>query len=495
MASERGDDIESIKAVFRSFVPSDRKTIPRETMLQVLLSLDPTLEREALANLIELSDVTSNDDINYEDFVEFVRPAAPPSGGDVTSKKEDGPSMADQAAASAKKKAEAAEAAKAGGGADDDPEENGHAPLLKKMTTASMHWAAMAAKVTLPEEGFAWPVAMVADQDEDSKQDCGQKWQSHLAFGKLVYNGAKGTASYSFEFAGEAPLMTERADKSGRGAEYSALEIFGGKMFTFDDRTGNMDELVPADGFSFEVKPVLGADGAPTAILMGDGGNKKKPLKCEWSCQKGGKLYVGSTGKERTDDDGKIVHEGEMWVKVLDESLSIEHFDWRGTYNGLRDAAICKQGAGYIIHESARWSDVHDLWFFLPRKSSRQPYDEIKDTQKCVNLMMAAPDGLDPNGGDKVYLQAYLDKFQQRGCSDFLFVPGTNDGHLFVIRTEESLEGVITTYGSVIDLTAKVLMEEMVIGEDRKFEGCAWVGGFGPFPPSGPTASVTFEGA
>ena len=42
---------------------------------------------------------------------------------------------------------------------------------------------------------------------------------------------------------------------------------------------------------------------------------------------------------------------------------------------------------------------------------------------------------------------------------------------------------------------AKILMEEMVIARERKFEGTAWVGGFGPFPPPGPTATTLTEGS
>ena len=87
-------------------------------------------------------------------------------------------------------------------------------------------------------------------------------------------------------------------------------------------------------------------------------------------------------------------------------------------------------------------------------------------------------------------LVAPMTKTDLRGCSDFLFVPGTNDCHIFVLRTEETLDGVITTYGSVVDLTTKVLMEEVLVGTERKFEGCAWVGGFGPFPVSGPADSM-----
>jgi len=39
----------------------------------------------------------------------------------------------------------------------------------------------------------------------------------------------------------------------------------------------------------------------------------------------------------------------------------------------------------------------------------------------------------------QVHMQSYLVKSDLRGCSDFLFVPGSNDCHLFVIRTEETL--------------------------------------------------------
>ena len=36
--------------------------------------------------------------------------------------------------------------------------------------------------------------------------------------------GENGSASYSVQLVGEAPLLTDRGDKSQRGAEYSALE-------------------------------------------------------------------------------------------------------------------------------------------------------------------------------------------------------------------------------------------------------------------------------
>ena len=164
--------------------------------------------------------------------------------------------------------------------------------------------------------------------------------------------------------------------------------------------------------------PSFPADGNRVKIPMGDGSKESKPFKCEWSCQIGEYMYVGSTGKERTDDDGYVVHEGEMWVKRVDKDWKIEHVDWRRQYNSLRAATKSGQGQGYHVHEAGRWSDVHNRWFFFPRKLSRETYDEKgeasergsegvreggsnpppshlppsspADEQKCCNLFMSA---------------------------------------------------------------------------------------------------------
>ena len=54
-------------------------------------------------------------------------------------------------------------------------------------------------------------------------------------------------------------------------------------------------------------------------------------------------LFIGSTGKERTDDDGHILHEGEMWIKKITSDWKVEHIDWRREYNTLRwvRASLC----------------------------------------------------------------------------------------------------------------------------------------------------------
>ena len=366
-------------------------------------------------------------------------------------------------------------------------DENGHTRIAAKIAASKAKWAALNKVGTAPTEGTGFAVALIADQDEASAGADG--FTSFLKYGKLVYDGAKGTSSYSLDLAGEQPLRTKRGDKAGRGAEYSALEVFAGRLITADDRTGALDEIVVCgDGFNFRVQALEDIKGEEMMMLMGDG-KKNKPLKCEWSTQKDGKMLIGSTGKERTDDKGEVVHQGEMYVKAIHPTtLDIEHIDFRPIYTALRTAAECPHGAGYMIHEGARWSEVHKQWFFMPRKLSREPYDEVIDASKCVNLMLATPETPD-EAASEVIMQDYLTKSDLRGCSDFLFVPGTNDTHIFLTRTEESLDNVVSTFASVIDLEANVLMKEELIATERKFEGAAIVSGFGPFPAVGPAAS------
>ena len=60
---------------------------------------------------------------------------------------------------------------------------------------------------------------------------------------------------------------------------------------------------------------VSGSDGKQVIMRRGDGKKAGKGLKCEWATVKDGLLYVGSTGKERTNSDGSIAHMGELWVR------------------------------------------------------------------------------------------------------------------------------------------------------------------------------------
>lgn len=43
-----------------------------------------------------------------------------------------------------------------------------------------------------------------------------------------------------------------------------------------------------------------------------------------------------------------------------------------------------------MIHESGAWSDIHQKWFFLPRRCSKEQYNETKDESMSCNVMLIA---------------------------------------------------------------------------------------------------------
>ena len=235
--------------------------------------------------------------------------------------------------------------------------ENGHSHIAELIAKSTPLFAALNATCAgrAADAPAVMDVGLIADQDQDSKAADGSKWSSAFAYGKLAYDA--GAKTYSYAIEGESEIATEEHDKSDRGAEYSLLELFGGKLVTACDRTGNLDEIIPNPDFGavegaakYTIAPVKDASGERIKLLLGDG-KKPKPLKCEWSTIKGGKLIIGSTGKERTDDDGNVVHAGEMWCKSFDESFAQTHEDWREKYGALRGPTKCPHGAGFMIHE------------------------------------------------------------------------------------------------------------------------------------------------
>jgi len=391
---------------------------------------------------------------------------------------------------------------------DDADYENGHVPVADAIARSRAGLAALARASKPPTEGAEFPLALIADQDQGSRIDAkGGQWASRLALASLRYKGDRGEASYELELKGApSDLITERGDKSARGAEYSVLDVFDGRLLTCCDRTGLVEEVVVDPGTRrLMVTPLRAGgrdDGEPVMLLLGDG-STKKPLKAEWSTQRGGRLVIGSTGKERTDDSGSVVHHGEMWVKAIAPgTYEVESVDGTPTFNALRAAAGVGSAppaggasTGYAIHEAGRWSEAHQRWFFMPRKLSREPYDEEIDTAKCCNLAMVCPDaGPDgesdvdaaarpfPGGAGpaevNVLLAPLLGFKPLRGTSDFIFVPGTNDGHILIIRTEETLEGSCDTHAAVVDLTGNVLMAGHLVEAGAKYEGVCWTKGW-----------------
>ena len=60
----------------------------------------------------------------------------------------------------------------------------------------------------------------------------------------------------------------------------------------------------------------------------------------------------------------------------------MEHIPWAKVYKRMLSAASIDP-PGYIIHESAYWSDIHKKWFFLPRRASKKRYVPMGTNIMC----------------------------------------------------------------------------------------------------------------
>ena len=183
---------------------------------------------------------------------------------------------------------------------------------------------------------------------------------------------------------------------------------------------------------------------------------------------KDGHLYIGGLGKEWTTPDGRVLNFNPMYVKRVSTTGEVEHIDWHDNYLALRKAAGI-EFPGYMIHEAAAWSNVHNRWFFLPRRASKSKYNDVEDERHGTNLLLTA----DPEFRDvKVRTVGDLET-PSHGFSSFKFVPQTNDRVIVALKSEE-LEGKVATYVMVFDVEGNILYPETKIG-DHKYEGIEFI--------------------
>ena len=141
-----------------------------------------------------------------------------------------------------------------------------------------------------------------------------------------------------------------------------------------------------------------------------------------------------------------------------------------------------------IIMEAILWSDHLKKWVFLPRRISGTAYDEDADERKGSNRVVLVNDKF--TDGDVVEIKMKTsDMDPLHGFSTFAFVPGTKDQHAMAVRSvEEDCTGELEvckqrSYIMVFNvLTGEVLMDEVKIELDEKFEGLEFVNIYTPPP-------------
>lgn len=299
--------------------------------------------------------------------------------------------------------------------------------------------------------GISYRIAVISDLDTDS-QDKGNSWVAYLLKGYLNWNPSLNVVTVIWD--GAKTELKSSFSQGGRGMELSELIVFNGKLYTVDDRTGIIYEIVD--------NRVV-----PWVVLTDGDGTASKGFKAEWATIKDKKLYIGSLGKEWTNSKGEIINFDPQWIKIITQRGEVTHQNWRDRYLSLRETAGITY-PGYMIHESCAWSEKHRKWFFLPRRSSKQSYRDDTDELMGTNLFLTADDRF-----RDIRLQHIGDVIPSHGFSSFKFIPGSDDGVIVAIKSEE-LKGSTASYIMAFTINGKILMPETKIG-DIKYEGVEFV--------------------
>ncbi|CAL8142829.1 unnamed protein product [Orchesella dallaii] len=308
------------------------------------------------------------------------------------------------------------------------------------------------------EKGLRYRIGIITDLDLESKTSAG-KWISYMRRANLFLQYKKDdpkTSKVTIEWEnGEPHIIKSGVNEDGRGMELSELMVFDGKPYSCDDRTGIVYELTKLD--ADEIVPV------PWVILADGNGTVSKGFKCEWACVKGDHLWIGGLGKEWTTSSGELVNHNPQFVKSISPNGEVRHHDWKLRYQKLAKA-LDIVFPGYVIHESGGWSDVWKKWVFLPRRASKEQYNDKTDEKKGTNIMLLTDEDF-----TNVEVRHIGDVIPTHGFSSFKWIPGTGDNLVVALKSEE-IDGKTASYIMVFDMNGNILVPETKVG-DHKYEG------------------------
>ncbi|MEQ2211856.1 hypothetical protein XENOCAPTIV_018648 [Xenoophorus captivus] len=280
--------------------------------------------------------------------------------------------------------------------------------------------------ITPPErtsQGMRYRIGVIADLDTNSASDKKLTWFSYMRKGYLLVSQSGDTVAV--EWDPDRVVLESHLSEKGRGMELSDLVVFNGKLYSVDDRTGIIYHI---DGDKV----------VPWVILPDGDGNVAKGFKAEWLAVKDEHLYVGGLGKEWTTTEGEFVNNNPEWVKVVGFRGDVQHENWVPRYKSMKLAAGIEP-PGYFIHESAAWSDTLQRWFFLPRRASKDRYEETADERRGTNLVLSC--SLDFKDIKVSRVGPHL---PTHGFSSFKFVPNTDDQIILALKSEEDAGKIAT---------------------------------------------------
>lgn len=311
--------------------------------------------------------------------------------------------------------------------------------------------------------------AAVTDLDQLSRLPGDkQMFQSFLLSGTLSYNPSANSYAISFD---RMRNLVSGHNEAGRGMELSELTLYNDRLLAFDDRTGSVFEILSSSPSESYV--------VPRFVITEGEGDTDKGMKWEWATTKGSELYLGSMGKEYTKPDGTVVNTNNLWIAIINGKGDIRRQDWSSNYNFVRNL-LGAQDPGYVIHEAVLWSEQLKKWVFIPRRVSNQRYDDVADEKMGTNKVVLVNENFTSGKVLDINMKT-VDPLH--GFSTAAFVPNSGDKHVLAMRSvEEDCVGgdenlcKQRSYIMVFDCTTgEVLMDEVKIEEDIKFEGVEFV--------------------
>ncbi|ETV70339.1 hypothetical protein H257_14030 [Aphanomyces astaci] len=312
----------------------------------------------------------------------------------------------------------------------------------------------------------SFELGFVADLDKASKvaDSTTPLFQSYLQKAVLHRKLVDDKVEYTVSWKDVAPFTTS-LNEAGRGFELSELAWCRGDLHTFDDRTGLVFRL---EKFQLSDQP-HDIRAVPVTIVTEGDGSTTKGKKHEWATAKDGELYMGSTGKEFiTGNDVDNTHN--MWVSILSKDGVLRFEDWTDNFAKVREFVGCGY-PGYLIHEAIEWSAVHRKWFILPRRVSKDAYDETADEQRGSNVMIVASEDF-----SRLEVRTVGPITPERGFSSFKFVPSTQDSVIVALKSVE-IEATKSqsSYVTVFTVDGDVLLPETPLPGTFKYEGVAFL--------------------
>lgn len=325
---------------------------------------------------------------------------------------------------------------------------------------------------------------IVADLDRDAAVKRGKKtvYESLLMYGVVRVTADE---VQIFVVNHEIPLISP-LNSSGRGMELSEIRRHNNQLKTFDDKTGIIYDILvmdnrsssPVNNVSFErlflsPDPNLSLTVIPSlSYSVYDPKNKYfSGFKFEWASPYNDNLYIGSHGQKVIDKStGKTILDNS---EIISLSRSLNPVNNMNLYSKVKEALQIGD-SGYVTHEAVIYSAVHKKWYALPRKISKEPYEESADEYKGSSIMVAVSE--DFQNVEIINILTSFASDKRRGFSAASFLPNSNDDVIVALKTVElGKENIQETYITMFKINGEVIVDDTLISNNHKYEGLEFI--------------------